>query len=162
MSGGFATVQPNSIMSINAVEGYPLEDFSADAIRNQIAEAQKVASGGGSEQDVAEAKIELEVWPQIFHRHLPVRLFADTCAGSGDPGCPCEIDTVTIKTLAVSFVKYTPAFFQNHAAKIAESRQLISHLGFCCHAFCIRLLRGAPVLSMSHVLRVFLSPSKKM
>jgi F-type H+-transporting ATPase subunit delta len=30
-------------------------------VRNQIAEAQKIAQGGGSEQDVAEAKIELEV-----------------------------------------------------------------------------------------------------
>jgi F-type H+-transporting ATPase subunit delta len=48
-------------MSINAPEGYPLEDFSADAIRSQIAEAQKVANGSGSEQDIAEAKIELEV-----------------------------------------------------------------------------------------------------
>jgi F-type H+-transporting ATPase subunit delta len=48
-------------MSINAPEGYPLEDFSADAIRAQIAEAQKVANGSGSEQDIAEAKIELEV-----------------------------------------------------------------------------------------------------
>ncbi|KAJ4010539.1 delta subunit of the central stalk of mitochondrial F1F0 ATP synthase, atp16 [Fusarium irregulare] len=61
LSGGFATVQPNSVLSINAVEGYPLEDFSAEAIRNQIAEAQKVANGSGSEQDIAEAKIELEV-----------------------------------------------------------------------------------------------------
>ncbi|KAJ6446676.1 epsilon subunit of F1F0-ATP synthase N-terminal [Purpureocillium lavendulum] len=60
LSGGFATVQPGSAMSINAVEGYPLEDFSADAIRSQIAEAQKVANGSGSEQDIAEAKIELE------------------------------------------------------------------------------------------------------
>ena len=48
-------------MSINAVEGYPLEDFSAEAVKSQIAEAQKVASGNGSEQDIAEAKIELEV-----------------------------------------------------------------------------------------------------
>ncbi|KAI1502316.1 ATP synthase delta chain [Biscogniauxia marginata] len=61
LSGGFATVQPNSVLSINAVEGYPLEDFSAEAVKSQIAEAQKVANGGGSEQDVAEAKIELEV-----------------------------------------------------------------------------------------------------
>lgn len=30
-------------------------------MRNQISEAQKIASGGGSEQDIAEAKIELEV-----------------------------------------------------------------------------------------------------
>ncbi|KAL1881999.1 hypothetical protein VTK73DRAFT_2981 [Phialemonium thermophilum] len=61
LSGGFAIVQPNSQMSINAVEGYPLEDFNPEAVRAQIAEAQKVANGSGSEQDIAEAKIELEV-----------------------------------------------------------------------------------------------------
>lgn len=61
VSGGFAVVQPNSALSINAVEGFPLEDFSADAVRAQISEAQKVANGSGSEQDIAEAKIELEV-----------------------------------------------------------------------------------------------------
>ncbi|KAK5162973.1 delta subunit of the central stalk of mitochondrial F1F0 ATP synthase, atp16 [Saxophila tyrrhenica] len=61
LSGGFATVQPGSVLSINAVEGYPLEDFSAEAVRNQISEAQKIAGGSGSEQDIAEAKIELEV-----------------------------------------------------------------------------------------------------
>ena len=31
------------------------------AVRSQIAEAQKIATGSGSEADVAEAKIELEV-----------------------------------------------------------------------------------------------------
>lgn len=31
------------------------------AVKNQIAEAQKIANGSGSEQDIAEAKIELEV-----------------------------------------------------------------------------------------------------
>ncbi|PGH16055.1 ATP synthase subunit delta, mitochondrial [Helicocarpus griseus UAMH5409] len=61
LSGGFAIVQPDSQLSINAVEGYPVEEFSAEAVRAQIAEAQKIASGGGSEQDIAEAKIELEV-----------------------------------------------------------------------------------------------------
>ncbi len=61
VSGGFAIVQPNSVMSINAVEGYPLEDFSLEAVKAQITEAQKVANGSGSEQDIAEAKIELEV-----------------------------------------------------------------------------------------------------
>lgn len=58
-------------MSINAIEGYPLEDFSAEAIRAGIAEAQKVASGSGSEQDIAEAKIELEV-----RCYQPTTLFA--------------------------------------------------------------------------------------
>ena len=80
VSGGFAIVQPGSVLSINAVEGYPLQDFSAEvrhehqrghrtccsqtmlqAVRSQIAEAQKIAGGSGSEQDIAEAKIELEV-----------------------------------------------------------------------------------------------------
>ena len=61
LSGGFAIVQPGSQLTINAVEGYPLEDFSSEAVRNQIQEAQKIASGSGSEQDIAEAKIELEV-----------------------------------------------------------------------------------------------------
>ncbi|KAH0842139.1 ATP synthase subunit delta, mitochondrial [Fonsecaea pedrosoi] len=61
LSGGFAVVQPDSVLSINAVEGFPLEDFSEEAVKSQIAEAQKIASGSGSEQDIAEAKIELEV-----------------------------------------------------------------------------------------------------
>ena len=82
MSGGFAVVQPDSQLSINAVEGFPLEEFSIDVgsnrsvlcplrsanpspstqnVRSQIAEAQKIANGSGSEQDIAEAKIELEV-----------------------------------------------------------------------------------------------------
>ncbi|KAL9604862.1 MAG: hypothetical protein Q9219_000310 [cf. Caloplaca sp. 3 TL-2023] len=61
LSGGFAIVQPGSQLSINAVEGFPLENFSPEAVRSQISEAQKIAGGSGSEQDVAEAKIELEV-----------------------------------------------------------------------------------------------------
>ncbi|TLD20539.1 hypothetical protein PspLS_08403 [Pyricularia sp. CBS 133598] len=61
LAGGFAIVQPNSSMSINATEGFPLEDFSAEAVKAQISEATKVANGNGSEQDIAEAKIELEV-----------------------------------------------------------------------------------------------------
>lgn len=50
------------MLSINAAEAYPLEDFSADAVRSQLAEAQKITNGGGSEQDIAEAKIEIEVF----------------------------------------------------------------------------------------------------
>ncbi|KKA26818.1 hypothetical protein TD95_000762 [Thielaviopsis punctulata] len=61
VSGGFAVVQPNSSLSINAPEAYPLEDFSAEAVRAQISEVTKVANGSGSEAEVAEAKVELEV-----------------------------------------------------------------------------------------------------
>ncbi|RVD87777.1 uncharacterized protein DFL_001987 [Arthrobotrys flagrans] len=61
VSGGFAVVQPNSRLSINAVEAYTLDEFSLDAVKSQLAEATKIASGSGSEQDIAEAKIEVEV-----------------------------------------------------------------------------------------------------
>lgn len=93
VSGGFATVQPNSVLSINAVEGFPLEDFSADAVRAQIAEAQKVASGSGSEQDIAEAKIELEV--RLSCRYVAIDPIADHMTGSRDPGRSCEINVCT-------------------------------------------------------------------
>lgn len=63
VSGGFAIVQPNSELSINAVEGFPLEDFSIENVRSQLSEAQKIAGGSGSEADIAEAKIEIEVSP---------------------------------------------------------------------------------------------------
>ncbi len=91
VSGGFAVVQPNSVMSINAVEGYPLEDFSAEAIRAQIVEAQKVANGNGSEQDIAEAKIELEVRPLFF-----LALFTQSLTlaplGPREPAASCEVN----------------------------------------------------------------------
>ena len=34
VSGGFAIVQPGSQLSINAVEGFPLEDFNADVSKD--------------------------------------------------------------------------------------------------------------------------------
>lgn len=61
VSGGFAVMNPNSVLSINAVEGFPLEDFSIDAVRSQLAESQKVASGNGNASEIAEANIEIEV-----------------------------------------------------------------------------------------------------
>ena len=49
-------------MSINAVEAYTLDSFSVDSIKSQLVEANKIANGSGSELDIAEAKIEIEVW----------------------------------------------------------------------------------------------------
>jgi hypothetical protein len=70
VSGGFAIVQPNSQLSINAVEGYPIEDFSEEAVKSLLSESQKIASGSGSEQDIAEAKIEVEVSLRVINsRH---------------------------------------------------------------------------------------------
>lgn len=66
VSGGFATVQPENLLSINAVEAFKLEDFAADAVRSALSDAQKVVSGGGSEEEVAEAKIEVEVYEALI------------------------------------------------------------------------------------------------
>jgi hypothetical protein len=55
-----------------------LEDFSSDAVRSQIAEAQKIANGSGSEQDIAEAKIELEV----SRKYIICENYTDPISGS--------------------------------------------------------------------------------
>ncbi|EMR08471.1 hypothetical protein PNEG_03299 [Pneumocystis murina B123] len=61
VSGGFATMQPGSDLFINAIEAYPLDDFSLEAVNENLQKAQKVASGNGSEEEIAEAKIQIEV-----------------------------------------------------------------------------------------------------
>lgn len=58
-------MQPGNMLSINAVEAYALEDFSPEAVRAGLAEAQRVASGAGSEEEVAEARIEVEVYEAL-------------------------------------------------------------------------------------------------
>ncbi|KAF9452749.1 ATP synthase subunit delta, mitochondrial [Macrolepiota fuliginosa MF-IS2] len=67
VSGGFATVHPNNRLTINAIEAAPLEDFSIEAIRAGLAEANKVASGSGSEADKLEARIEADVYEALQH-----------------------------------------------------------------------------------------------
>lgn len=102
VSGGFATVQPNSVLSINAPEAYPLEDFSAEAVRAGIAEAQKVASGNGSEQDIAEAKIELEV-REAVHAASQRRNTNIPLPDSRDPCHLCQINDYRNITLVQLF-----------------------------------------------------------
>lgn len=65
------------------------EADTRQAVRNQIAEAQKIASGNGSEQDIAEAKIELEVSSHLLYdaRHQLWSLLT-VRSGSREPaGC---------------------------------------------------------------------------
>ena len=61
VAGGFAIVQPGSKLSVNVTEAYKIEEFSREAVTSNLQEAQRLASGGGSEEDVAEAKIQVEV-----------------------------------------------------------------------------------------------------
>ncbi|GBB86902.1 hypothetical protein RclHR1_13350005 [Rhizophagus clarus] len=64
-SGGFAIINPNSSLDINAIEAFPLEDFSLEAIRTNLAEAQRIASTASTEEEKAEARIEVEVYEAL-------------------------------------------------------------------------------------------------
>ena len=46
------------------------EPLTLQAVRSQITEAQKIAGGSGSEQDIAEAKIELEASNKAHEYHV--------------------------------------------------------------------------------------------
>ncbi|GAA6002900.1 F1F0 ATP synthase subunit delta [Rhodotorula paludigena] len=65
VSGGFANVHPNNTLTVNAVEAYPLDAFSPEAIRSGLAEAQRVAAGSGTEEEKAEAQIEVSVYEAL-------------------------------------------------------------------------------------------------
>ncbi|BGP49221.1 delta subunit of the central stalk of mitochondrial F1F0 ATP synthase, atp16 [Rhodotorula kratochvilovae] len=65
VSGGFANVHPNNTLTVNAVEAYPLDAFSPEAIRTSLAEAQRVANGSGTDEEKAEALIEVQVYEAL-------------------------------------------------------------------------------------------------
>ncbi|ORY55733.1 putative ATP synthase delta chain mitochondrial precursor [Leucosporidium creatinivorum] len=65
VSGGFANVHPNNLLTINAVEAFPLDAFSPEAIRTGLAEAQRVAAGNGDAAEKAEAQVEIEVFEAL-------------------------------------------------------------------------------------------------
>lgn len=60
VSGGFATVQPGSTLSITAIEAFEPSAFSPEAIKTQLAEAQKNLTSS-NEVEAAEAAIRVEV-----------------------------------------------------------------------------------------------------
>ena len=59
-----------------------------EAVNSQISEAQKIANGGGSEQDIAEAKIELEVSSLKGKSSIVTNSFP----GSGESASLPEVD----------------------------------------------------------------------
>ncbi|KAF9544094.1 delta subunit of the central stalk of mitochondrial F1F0 ATP synthase, atp16 [Mortierella hygrophila] len=61
VSGGFATMNPDSTLNINAVEAFPVEEFSAEAVRHNLAEAQRLSNSAATEEEKLAAKIEVEV-----------------------------------------------------------------------------------------------------
>ncbi|KAJ1656362.1 delta subunit of the central stalk of mitochondrial F1F0 ATP synthase, atp16 [Dispira simplex] len=65
VSGGFAIMNPDSSLNINAVEAFALADIDPAAVRQQMQEAERVVAGSGSEQEKATAKAQLEVYEAL-------------------------------------------------------------------------------------------------
>lgn len=65
VSGGFATIHPNNRLTVNAVEAYSLDQFSPEAVRQGLSEAQRVAGGSGSPEGKAEAEVKVEVFTAL-------------------------------------------------------------------------------------------------
>ncbi|KAF9928345.1 delta subunit of the central stalk of mitochondrial F1F0 ATP synthase, atp16 [Linnemannia zychae] len=61
VSGGFAAMNPDSTLNINAVEAFPIEEFSAETVRHNLAEAQRLSNSAATEEEKLAAKIEVEV-----------------------------------------------------------------------------------------------------
>ncbi|KXN69370.1 ATP synthase delta chain, partial [Conidiobolus coronatus NRRL 28638] len=65
VSGGFAVINPDSSLNINAVEAFQLEEFDREAVAQGLAEAQRLASATNNEADKAEAQIQVEVYEAL-------------------------------------------------------------------------------------------------
>ncbi|CAJ0767312.1 23956_t:CDS:10, partial [Entrophospora sp. SA101] len=64
-SGGFAVINSDSTLEINAPEAHPLEDFSIETVRSNLAEAQRVVNSGATDEEKNLAKIEIEVYEAL-------------------------------------------------------------------------------------------------
>lgn len=68
-------------------------NVTSKAVRNQISESQKIAGGNGSEQEIAEAKIELEVCALARTQTCDFKNVAtDYRIGVGEPAGCSQID----------------------------------------------------------------------
>ncbi|KND04958.1 ATP synthase F1, epsilon subunit [Spizellomyces punctatus DAOM BR117] len=65
-SGGFAIINPDSTLNINAVEAFPVEDIDFDAARRAADDATRRTTSAPTEQERLAAKIELEVYEAIL------------------------------------------------------------------------------------------------
>ncbi|KAJ3383455.1 delta subunit of the central stalk of mitochondrial F1F0 ATP synthase, atp16 [Lobulomyces angularis] len=65
VSGGFAVINPDSSLNINAVEGFTLDDIDYNAAKKASDEANRRLSSATTDLERATAKIELEVYSAI-------------------------------------------------------------------------------------------------
>ena len=65
VSGGFAIIHPSNLLTVNAVEAFTLDQFSPEAVRQGLADAQRAANGSGSPEEKAEAAVAADVFTAI-------------------------------------------------------------------------------------------------
>ncbi|KAJ2351162.1 delta subunit of the central stalk of mitochondrial F1F0 ATP synthase, atp16 [Coemansia erecta] len=65
VSGGFAIMNPNSVLNINAIEAFKLEDIDAQAVATNLAESQRLASSAKDEITKEAAAIEIELYESL-------------------------------------------------------------------------------------------------
>ncbi|KAJ2237119.1 delta subunit of the central stalk of mitochondrial F1F0 ATP synthase, atp16 [Coemansia sp. RSA 1722] len=65
VSGGFAIMNPNSVLNINAIEAFKLEDIDAQAVASNLEESQRLASNAKDEITKEAAAIEVELYEAL-------------------------------------------------------------------------------------------------
>ncbi|KAJ3300773.1 delta subunit of the central stalk of mitochondrial F1F0 ATP synthase, atp16 [Borealophlyctis nickersoniae] len=69
VSGGFAAMNPDSTLNINALEAVTLEDVDFDAAKRAADDATRRVSAATTETERVEAKIELDVYEALLAAH---------------------------------------------------------------------------------------------
>ncbi|KAI8924078.1 F1 complex, delta/epsilon subunit of ATPase [Entophlyctis helioformis] len=64
VSGGFAIVNPDSTLNINAVEAYPIAELDIEAAKRALGEVNKKLATG-SEEDKITARIQAELFEAV-------------------------------------------------------------------------------------------------
>ncbi|KAJ3027467.1 UNVERIFIED_CONTAM: delta subunit of the central stalk of mitochondrial F1F0 ATP synthase, atp16 [Siphonaria sp. JEL0065] len=66
VSGGFAIINPDSSLNINAVEAVEVDQLDVEAARRGSEEASRKLNGAGSEADKVAARVEHELYEAIL------------------------------------------------------------------------------------------------
>ncbi|TPX57291.1 hypothetical protein SpCBS45565_g08237 [Spizellomyces sp. 'palustris'] len=64
-SGGFAIINPDSTLNINALEAFLIEELDVDAARRALDDATRRSTSAATEAERVTAKIELEVYEAV-------------------------------------------------------------------------------------------------
>lgn len=66
LSGGFAVMNPDSSLNINAIEAVSLDEVDMDAARKALEETSRVLNSSASAEEKMEAKISSEVYSALI------------------------------------------------------------------------------------------------